>query len=118
MRCRMVRAAAGLAPSLLGFGGCKQLGSVDLSDGPAGVKGNGEIRAGNMVRDFSNGEKVIRLLGEESVLELATQGFDGFANACQRVPRIFHEGMPGGTGKTDLKREVGHSRLFPEGVLA
>lgn len=92
-----------MAPSLVGFGGCKQLRSVDLSDGPAGVEGNGEIGAGNIVRKFGNGEEVIRLLGEESVLELAAQGFNGVANGCQRVPRIFHEGMPGGAGKTDLK---------------
>jgi len=94
---------AGCLTGLAGFGGGKQLRGVDLSDGAAGVKGDGELGAGDRVRDFGDGEDVVGILGEEDVQEFASQGFDRREDSGQSIAGIIHEGMPGGACKTDLK---------------
>jgi hypothetical protein len=66
-----------------------------------------------MVGEFGDSEDIVSVLGEEGVLKVATQGFDGSADGFQGVAEIPHSSVPSGTGEADLVEKTAHDQLFP-----
>jgi len=114
-----IRVGAGFALGLVGLGGSEKQGRVDGGNGPACIKSNGDIVGRDSIRKFGDGEDIIGVLREEGVHKTSAERLDGGANGAEWVHRIFHEGMPGRTGKADLVRKSTHgiSSFWGKGLL-
>ena len=95
----------------IGFGSFrkrKQGIGVDVGDGTALRKGDGDVRGGDMLREFGDYEHIEGTEGEERGLQVAAELFDGVTNGFIAIVGIVEQAFAGVCCVTDLMAKVGH----------
>ena len=97
-----------------GFDGLREVEErrgVDGSDGTPMGESNGNLRRGDVVREFGDGEEVEAAGGEKCGVDGAAEFFDGSANHSEAVLWVVRQMAPRLIGETNLEAVVGHCGL-------
>ncbi len=90
---------------------------MNVGDGSPLGESDGDIRRGDMLREFRDDENIERAESEERGFEVAAELFDGVTDSFVAIVRIVEEALTSVRGVADLMAEVGHALPLSGGGL-